>query len=242
MGETSIKTRLLQLIEEARSKEITFWFALSESERSAIGEADHWAAKDVLAHIAFWNDNQAKRLEAAILNEIPQAIEDYENTNQEVFRENRELSWETLLLKDEQAFDRLKAAFSALHEEMLDDPQLLEWTNARPLWWEVGFTAYYHVLDHLCYLHIERGEKEKARSLHEDIAKRMMSLSEAESWKGTTIYNLACFYALNEYSNLALDRLRKAFVLNPDLKEWSRKDSDLDKLHQMPDFQALFDD
>jgi tetratricopeptide (TPR) repeat protein len=241
MGENVIKIQLMDLVEEAHSKEIAYWDALSDTERARKGKADRWAPKDVLAHISYWNNQQAKRLEAAILNETPDDVQDYEKINQEIFQKNRDRSWEELLQEDEQTFDRLKASIAAIPNDMIDDPQLLAWTNARPLWWNVAFTAYYHVLGHLSSLYSERGKAEEAKALHEHIARGMMSLSEGENWKGTTIYNLACFYALNDYHDLALDELRKAFVLNPDLVEWSKEDSDLDQLRHLPAFQALFD-
>ena len=54
------------------------------------------------------------------------------------------------------------------------------------------------------------------------------------------LYNLACFYATTGQPDKALPLLPEALRLRPDLVEWSKEDSDLDTLRDMPAFQALY--
>ena len=70
----------------------------------------------------------------------------------------------------------------------------------------------------------------------------MAGLDNAQSWQGTTLYNLACFYALNNQPRPAMQKLRQALKLNPDLIAWSKEDSDLDALRALPEYQALYPD
>ena len=141
----------------------------------------------------------------------------------------------------ETVFARLVAAVQALSEEELDDPARFEWTDGRALWWRVGMTAYYHVLDHVSDLYLERGEADLAQAVQERMAEEMGTLDDSDRWRGTVTYNLACFYALNGQTGPALERLRRAFRLNPGLIDWSKEDSDLDSLRELPEFHILYE-
>ena len=242
MGDTSPKSALISLLKKARTEERDFWDDLSEAERSAQGTPDHWSPKDVMAHIVVANDRLAADLEAAARGETPpERIDDFNEANRQVFEANRERTWVDLGAYEETVFARLMAAVGALTEEELDDPGRFEWTDGRALWWRVGFTAYYHVLDHVSDLYLERGEADLAQAVQERIAEEMGTLDDSDRWQGTVTYNLACFYALNGQAGPALERLRQAFRLNPGLIDWSKEDSDLDSLRELPEFQVLYE-
>ena len=52
--------------------------------------------------------------------------------------------------------------------------------------------------------------------------------TDLPAWvKGSFLYNLACFYALQNQREQAATRLQEALVLAPDLTEWSKSDPDL---------------
>ena len=53
-------------------------------------------------------------------------------------------------------------------------------------------------------------------------------------------YNLACCYALAGQAEKAMDALREALRLAPDLTEWSKQDTDLVSLRERPDYQSLY--
>lgn len=240
MSETSRKSKVIGLLEEARAEEHVFWERLSEAERAAEGTPDHWSARDVMAHITVWKDRLAARLEAAAQGLEPERSDDFEEANREIFEANRKRSWEDLLEYEEQVFTRLVASVGALTEEALNDPQRFDWTDGRPLWWGASFNGYFHPLDHLSKLHLEWGQIDLAQRLQERIAKAMGTLDASQSWQGTTLYNRACFYSLSDQPGPALEKLRRAFKLNPDLVAWSKEDSDLDPLRELPEFQALY--
>jgi hypothetical protein len=239
MTDTSHKPVLIELLEEARARERAFWEGLSEAERSARGEADHWAARDVVAHVTYWKDRLAGQLEAVAQGQEPEQVDDFEAVNRQVFEANRDRTWDDLLEYEAGVFPRLTAALAALPDELLDDPERFESTRGRPLWWRVAFNGFYHPLVHLCDLHLERGQGEEVQALHERIAQCMAVLDDSDAWQGVTLYNLACFYALNQRPEPALENLRRAFQLSPDLVAYSKEDSDLDSLRELPDFQAF---
>jgi hypothetical protein len=53
-------------------------------------------------------------------------------------------------------------------------------------------------------------------------------------------YNLACYYALAGAAGQAIEALRDALKLHPDLSGWSREDTDLNSLHGNPDYEQLY--
>jgi serine/threonine protein kinase/cytochrome c-type biogenesis protein CcmH/NrfG len=56
---------------------------------------------------------------------------------------------------------------------------------------------------------------------------------------GNTLYNAACTYGVLGKKTEALDTLKKAFSAGYGLRDWAAKDSDLDCLHDDPEFRKL---
>jgi tetratricopeptide (TPR) repeat protein len=241
MEVTSLKSRLIDLLKKTRSAQRAFWNTLTEEERSAPGKPDDWAPKDIMAHVNTWNDRTAARLEATACDEEPKQYPDFEDENRRIYEANKDKSWEDLLRFEESVFARLAVAIDALTEERLTDPKRFEWTNERPLWWNVAFTCYYHGMAHIADILFKRGDHEVGFALHKHLADDLLSLDDGDTWQGTTLYNLACIYSLHNSTEKAIDLLRRSFELNPDLLDWSKKDSDLDRLRELPAFKSLYE-
>ncbi len=56
---------------------------------------------------------------------------------------------------------------------------------------------------------------------------------------GNTLYNAACTYGVLGKKVEALETLKRAFAAGYGLRDWAAKDSDLDCLHDDPEFQKL---
>lgn len=52
-------------------------------------------------------------------------------------------------------------------------------------------------------------------------------------------YNLACLNAIRGDIKLALAQLKKAVSLDPTVRDWARKDTDLESLRHLPEFREL---
>ena len=52
-------------------------------------------------------------------------------------------------------------------------------------------------------------------------------------------YNLACLNAIKGEIKLALAQLKKAVSLDPTVRDWARKDTDLENLRHLPEFKEL---
>jgi adenylate cyclase len=76
------------------------------------------------------------------------------------------------------------------------------------------------------------GEKDKAIVLAEQALKQDQN-------EPVVLYNVACFYALQENADRAMDLLEKAVELGWGDRAWMEHDSDLDPLHGNERFKAL---
>jgi hypothetical protein len=73
----------------------------------------------------------------------------------------------------------------------------------------------------------------------EAMAPLLRQVDPSPEWHGVVDYNLACHYALSALPEPALRSLKTSFELNPALREWSRKDSDLASIHGDPRFTSI---
>ena len=236
-----LKSRLIQLIEHTSQEEQALFARLSEDERAVRGEPDRWSPKDTIAHLAAWKTRLAEDLAAAARGETPARDEDFEVVNAKVFELNRDRSWSEILEEAAKARRQLVEQVEKTSEAELGGTETLPWQGDRPLWRLIVGTGTIHPLAmHLGPLLVERGEKEYATELQEEAARLLSELDENQSWQGTARYNLACHYALAGETETAIEKLREALELNPELTEWSKEDADLAAIREEPGYKALY--
>lgn len=235
----NIQPVLVNLFAQAYEAALAFAANLSEEERQTMGESNHWAPKDVLAHIAVWTAHEVDRLAANDRGETLPQSNDLDQINAEVFAQHRDQAWEQVLQSLEQAYRLITDSVQAIPEADLQDPTRYTWTNGRPLYLRLAFTAYWHPLSHLSQQLLEFGEVDAAEVLALQSYRGMCSLNDSQVWQATQTYNLACYYALAGNQPLALEYLRQAFPGHPALAEWAKQDSELASLWETPEFKAL---
>ena len=79
------KTQLLKLLERASLEEQKLIKSLSEKERLAVGTLEQWSAKDMIAHVAAWKEEMAQRLTDTKTDTLPDAMEEIDKINAEIF-------------------------------------------------------------------------------------------------------------------------------------------------------------
>jgi len=242
MTDSTKKDKLEILLADVRAEEQALWDSLRNEERNAAGEIDRWAPKDHLAHTTFWTERLITQLEAATGGEPPESIEDYQKINDEVFEANKNRNWEDILARAIEVNRQLHTALDAVTEEMLEDSPGAEGAGGPPLLRNVALTGVYHPMHHIADIYLERGDFQSAQAVQERVVEGLAALDKSNTWKGTMQYNLACFYALQDKPQRALALLKIAFKRAPNLIEWSKQDSDLDSLRELPEFQAMVAD
>ncbi len=240
MEQSQIHDALLRLLGRARDAQAAWAAGLPGAERDAKGTPEHWAPKDELAHITFWQQISAERLMTARTGEQPTDTSDFQALNERTFAKQRDTPWEQVLASAEQAYATLAERVSALEGALLTDPNRFEWTRGQPLTASVLGNGFWHPLEHIARHYHARGEAERAAKLLEGAVLHEPALAVLPADYGAALYNLACFYTTTGQPERALPLLPEALRLRPDLVDWSKQDTDLDVLRDHPEFQALY--
>jgi tetratricopeptide (TPR) repeat protein len=91
---------------------------------------------------------------------------------------------------------------------------------------------YVDALNNLGVIHVHDKDYSAARAL---FAKAIQLKSDYVD----SYYNLACLHALNGEVSQSLIHLKKAISLNQSVKDWARRDTDLQNLRRVPEFQKM---
>jgi hypothetical protein len=242
-AQMSIQRSLLDLLSQSRSIEQAFLTGLPEAERRGEGTATDWSAKDVIAHLADWRLQDASKLAAVAAGETPPDTPELDSTNAVVFERHRSQSWDNVSRFSAGAWSSLARAIESLPEEKLTSPSDLPSMRGRP-WWRFALVdVATHPVEHLAGYAAAHGRQAEATGWQEESASRIEALDTDPAWRGTVRYNLACYYALAGHTAKAIQTLGAALGLNPDpdLIEWSRKDTDLESLRNEPGYHALYE-
>ncbi len=241
METTAVQAALLSLLKRAHEAQRAWITQLSEAERNTIGTPEQWAAKDILAHVTFWQQVTAERLAAAQNGQEPHMFGDFQPVNERVFEERRGYSWEQVLADTERVHATLTEYVRAIDAQVLIDSQLFAWMNGRALSVSILGNGFWHPLEHVARFYADRGEPERAAELLDRAVVQEKALEALPDDRGAALYNLACFYATTGQPDKALPLLPQALRLRPDLVGWSKEDTDLDMLRDMPAFKALYE-
>jgi DinB superfamily len=243
MENAPVKSRLIEMLRRARADQEALLSSLSAEELGAAGTPERWSAKDLMAHIAFWEERMMQRLAARARGESFSELSDGEvdGVNAGVFEENRGRSWDQVQADAERVFDQLIAMVSQYGEPELTDPAPVGWYRDRSLLASIVGNSFTHPQMHISWFHLQRGDIARAREMQEAMAKAQVDMDGSPDSRALAFYNLACFYALIGEPVRAVQLLRQALPLRADLVEWSRQDPDLASLHDRADYQALYE-
>ena len=232
MTNEPFKPQLLDLLRQAQSSQNAFFQLLPAAELVINGTPDYWSAKDHVAHMTFWRQRLALRLQAIIGKEPQPEAQDFEQVNPLIFEEQRYRPWSAILSESDQAYTDLIMLTAQLTEEDLTAWGRYDWVgDGMPLYTSFMGNCYEHTQIHLAQYLIERHENARALEIYEVWSNRVVEASVPETLKGYTLYNLACFYATHDQLEKARPALQQAFLLYPALREFAQADPDLFALH-----------
>ncbi len=235
-----IKAKLIELMQSAMLEEQAFAASFGESGVTAVGTLERWTAKDLLAHIRAWKENMIEGLDATAHGRPTAWDGDTDATNAQVFEKHCRDSWERVTAGLTETNQRLLETVQMMSDLELMDPGRNPWRNKRPAWVSIAGNSFSHPIVHIAQYAFEQGDAAHGTLLNEMIAERLLAMDDSPAWKGNALYNLACAYALGGQCEKAVANLREALALNPELVEWSRKDPDLEPLHSIPEYEALY--
>lgn len=235
----SLREALLVLLREAEAEEMQYISTLTEAERSPTRDHQEWTAKDVMGHIAVWVGNIADGIESDRLSDdSPLYDGTLEEANEAFIAEYAGKSWGAIMDELEASNARLQAHTAWLSDELLRDGKAA-WLPEWPLWRTIGHLAGYHSLWHLTEQYQKRRDWERAVALIEKATRLILDLTDEDRWQALYAYNLACSLANSGRKEKAIEQLRMAFPLRPDLANYSRTDADLELLWEDEAYQRL---
>jgi tetratricopeptide (TPR) repeat protein len=235
-----IKPRLIELVDAAHVTKRAFIDNLTPAQRAEEGVGDHWSARDVLAHVIFWEGRQAERVVAALTGSAPPAAEEDDVINERVLVAGRAWSWPEVEAEIARVAVALRDAITASSEAVLTDPQQPPWLNRRPLWLGITGNLWEHSTLHYADYYRGQGDRARGDALQQAAVDRIGQLFPDTPAYANAMYNLGCYYALNGQAEQAIAAVGEALRRAPDLVEWSLQDADLASLRDLPAFQALY--
>jgi Protein of unknown function (DUF1706) len=156
VGSTGKQT-LLDLMELRRAAWDALISQFSEERLLQPGADGDWSVKDVIAHIAAYEDWTAQQLGASLRGEAPdeqemaemasQGWHDVDTRNRLTYEQRKDWPLDKVRSESEQAFNRLLQAVEALPDELLGKPQW--WTSGRTLLDTIPGQSFEHYNQHI---------------------------------------------------------------------------------------------
>jgi hypothetical protein len=234
-----MKSELIELQKRSHGRAVKVLGSRDTDENTPDGEA--WTAADVMVHITGWDRWLIDVVAAARGLRSSPLVDDEDAKNALMFREGRLLSRDEVFTEAERVQQKVLAALGEVTEDDLLK-QLV--TGARPqprILWRIIFGTQIHRIEHVKELLLDRGESDAAVTLYRDALEDASEVFGAGSvpfaW---TSYNVACVCARTGKLEEAIAALGPAIVIDAQLAELSRSDSDLDPLRGLPEFDALY--
>ena len=244
-----IKSLVLELLALARREELDLLASLSEAEREAVGTPESWSAKDTLVHIAAWKQHHAEKLAMAVRGEkLPRWTDDelINELNAGTYAEFQHRAWREISAFAERANSQLVAQVESMSEAELANPNRYPHSGGDALWGETLGNGAWHPFTHMNLLARARGDQTRTRRLQEaELCAHEWELAALERSgaspheRAPSMYNLACYNALAGRPERALELLRGALTLAPDLTLNAKHDGDFASLRDNPAFIAL---
>ena len=231
------KTRLIQLLDLSRSFRQQLTADLDSAERNAGGTWEDWSVKDELAHVIAWQLNSLARIAAHLHGDLAPDFSDFHAINRAIYDTNRDRTLAEITAEGDRAYADYLQLIETLSEDDLNQPARFSDQEARSLAAQIMDNGFEHPIVHYADYYRRRGDLAQAMRMYET---GVAAVADWPEQYGTARYNLACFYALNGESDNAVRELREALRLRPDLVEWSKQDTDLASLRDIPAYQALY--
>jgi hypothetical protein len=238
---SDIKTKLIAVIERGEADQAALVALLSDSDKAAIGEPDHWAVKDQIAHLNFWREQTLRRLIATRDGSPPpEEIADEQQANEQTFANHQQTPWSDVIAESDRVFGETKRVIAQLNDAQFAEIVQPEGLDVR-LYERVAADFLEHPAEHLTQVYRERGDASRADAQEQSTVQAYGELlGKTSRIYGYASYNLGCAYARRGETAQAIDAVGEALSLIPALVEHSKQDTDLDSLRDLPAFQALY--
>jgi len=110
---------------------------------------DETSVKDMLGHIAFWEELATARFEALRAGQIPDPITDFDAINARILNDFRHLSLEEVQEREQVAYQHILDMIEHASEDELFNPSHFAWTNGNPFTAWIKSNTWEHYEEHI---------------------------------------------------------------------------------------------
>ena len=133
--------------------------------------------------------------------------------------------------------DHLLSEVMDLYDRIGDQP--FEWYTAKSTRAAVLRGTFIHTSNHMYAYYRENGRQDLANQVVDRAAETLRAVQAPELILGPALYNSAIARLTEGHKDEAIELLREAMQLRPDLKEFAPKDADLEGLYEDSRFKEL---
>jgi len=222
---SGLRFELIEALRHARTIERDVFAALDPAARDVPSAAGGWSAKDTLAHLSAWRQQQTDKLAALRegRDEPPLPASKIDDINAILHDRRADWSWDRAAADAESTADGLMAEVAAARDEIIADPKVVG---------SIMGDGPEHDLGHL--MDVASTDELRARVL--DLADTTLAIIDRGGWPDRAAayarYNLACFHALGGRLDVARSLLRQALPAQEELRAHAPRDDDLVALRE----------
>ena len=154
MSEQMSKKQILELIQSERAAFEVTLAQLSQAQMTRPGPDSDWSGKDILAHLAAWQQKMIQWLQESLRGETPDrpapgmAWDDLDALNEQLYLENKDKSLAEVLAAFNHMYQQSWQVVENLTEADLLDPDRFEWRRGDPMWHLVAANTWEHYREH----------------------------------------------------------------------------------------------
>jgi tetratricopeptide (TPR) repeat protein len=236
----TIKSHLLAIVEDAihefQSLNTELPFELLHQK----GTLNNWAARDDVIHCVVYARRFADHLTWP-RDHQPEDLGDYLKYNDDVWEEHQAESWEEALAMWEKACRDVIRGLEPLSDEELGSNKTFTWLGEQTPLQYISGLIYVHAMFHKQYIFTRNGLTAATIACADKVFQRVEPLDASEVGRGRNLYNKACAYAMAGRKMEAIEMVVESLKLAPNLVEWSKQDTDLDCLRDIPAFKKVYE-
>ena len=234
-----LRTAVAGLLAHAAAAEAAVLEEAADGVRPEHGDAERWAAAPLVAHNTEFKRQQVHRLEAVLGGTTPRSFAEIDHRSAGYYEACASKPVADVAAESREVTAALLAHLRAVADEDLLDPSRHSWLNGRQLALQLVVRGFWHPLGHLGDYHVDRGRADAAYALHRAAIAEAERPGVPETVRGMAYYSLGCAQARAGAAAGALDTLRLAVSLNPDLHAKLARDHDLDALRTAGTLEAI---
>jgi hypothetical protein len=154
MDEKMTKEKVLELIRSKRATLEEILKPLSEEQMTQPGAQDDWCVKDILAHIADWEQRMVQWVEESLRGDVPErpapglTWDDLDLLNERTYLKNKDRPLQEILAEFDGSYQQALGTVEYLDEEDLIEPDRFGWREGDPLWHMIAANTWWHYDEH----------------------------------------------------------------------------------------------